>query len=350
MTMVETDERYMLLASNLAKSGFPAPNPRVGCVIVNDGRIVGTGFHDHAGGPHAEIVAIRNAGSSARGSTVYVTLEPCSHHGKTPPCVDALIDARVKKVVFACNDPNPRASGGAKRLREAGVVTVGRVGEEFVRKVNWVFHLSHALGRPVVIVKAAVTMDGYMAQLDGTSKWITGAGARRRGHWLRANLGSVLVGRATVQVDDPQLTARIPGVVNQPLRIILDPSCRLTGSERVFNEPGEVKWFVNNPAKAGQAQFPQGPGRLRQLLEALPEVHGILVEGGPKTIRHFFEEGLVDGVELFVSPKIFGSGLRFEPGIRDMEGFRLLDTLKIGQDFQVSYRRSGELFFTYPRH
>ena len=292
------DEELMARAVALSRHGFPAPNPHVGCVVAKGGKIFGEGFHDHAGGPHAERVALNQAGREAEGADVYVTLEPCNHFGRTPPCSDALIEAKVKRVVIACADPNPRAYGGAEKLRAAGIEVVMGLLEKEAASANELFLESMRLKRPVVVVKAACSLDGRVALPSGESKWITGQEARRMGHVLRARCGAVLVGYRTVIADDPELTARIDGVWNQPLRIVIDPDNRLAGTEKVFNDQAETLHVTGRPVDLNAL--------LRELFGKGRT--GLLVEGGGRTIGGFFNERLVDEVELFVAPKILGSG------------------------------------------
>ncbi|MBS1723511.1 MAG: bifunctional diaminohydroxyphosphoribosylaminopyrimidine deaminase/5-amino-6-(5-phosphoribosylamino)uracil reductase RibD [Armatimonadetes bacterium] len=337
-------EKWMARAVRLSLRGFPAPNPRVGCVIVKNGEIVGEGYHDHAGAPHAESMALAMAGSSARGADVFVTLEPCAHHGRTPPCSEALVKAGVKRVWLAVPDPNPIASGGTEYLREHGIdVKVGLLADE-ARSANRVFLTSFEMSRPYVCLKAAVTVDGFMTREDGSSQWITGPRARSAGQRLRAEMGSVLVGWKTVQRDKPLLTARIKGVVNQPVRIVIDPHARLAGGERVFEEPGRTLWFVGKGRRTLDAQMEAPSGEtfdLDWLLEAVQfqGVRGILVEGGPRTLAHFMDRGLFDSVELFVGPNQFGSGARFPWPGSPSGSLKLRAVKKIGGDVQMSFLR-----------
>ncbi|AIE85787.1 bifunctional diaminohydroxyphosphoribosylaminopyrimidine deaminase/5-amino-6-(5-phosphoribosylamino)uracil reductase RibD [Fimbriimonas ginsengisoli] len=291
------DERLMRRAIALSRRGFPAPNPHVGCVLVRDGEIVGEGYHHHAGAPHAEAAALSVAGERARGADAYVTLEPCNHFGRTPPCTDALLRAGVRRVVAACPDPNPVASGGLARLAENGVATEIGLLQQEAEAANFRFLSAMRMRRPHVTIKAAVSLDGRIALPSGESQWITGPAARREGHRLRAECGAVLVGRRTVEMDDPQLTARIPGVVNQPLRIVLDPRGRLTGKERVFDAAAPTKHVT-------------GPVDLNELLVELfnDGVTSLLVEGGGTTIAGFVRSRLADAVELFLAPKLLGDG------------------------------------------
>jgi len=298
----------MRRAVALAGNGFPAPNPRVGCVLVAEGVVVGEGWHRAAGTPHAEANALANAGERARGATVYVTLEPCHHHGRTPPCSRALVEAGVARVVYAVPDPNPQARGGAEFLRSQGVEVVEGVLRPEAEAVNRVWLTAVRRGRPYVCAKAAVTADGFMARPDGSSKWITGEAARAEGYRLRAEMGTVLVGWQTVVRDDARLTARLPGVERPVTRIVLDPDGRLTGREPLFAEPGEVHVLRAEPDE------PQ-PWTARQVLDGVWR-HGVtslLVEGGPRTLATFLGEGLVDELHLFVAPVEFGQGMPWNP-------------------------------------
>jgi diaminohydroxyphosphoribosylaminopyrimidine deaminase / 5-amino-6-(5-phosphoribosylamino)uracil reductase len=325
------NEVWMREAIELSKGGFPAPNPHVGCVIVRDGQRVGRGFHVFAGGPHAEAVALKDAGNLAEGADVYVTLEPCNHTGRTPPCSQGLIGARVRRVYIANLDPNPVATGGVQTLEEAGIeVRTGILSEE-AASANRQFFDSIRLGRPVVTIKAAASLDGKIALPTGESKWITGPEAREAAHRLRAECGAVLVGYRTVQADDPELTARIEGVVSQPLRVVLDPDNRLTGREKVFNEAAPTLHVTGRPLE------------LTVLMTTLSshKVRGVLVEGGAGTVRRFVEEGLADRLELFLAPKLLGEGLTWTEGLRfetlaDTQKLEIESVVKVGPDIQVS--------------
>src|SRR5690348_17045532 len=224
-----TDHAMMARALRLAERGLftTQPNPGVGCGIARDGELIGEGWHQRAGKPHAEVFALRQAGERARGATAYVSLEPCAHFGRTPPCADALIAAGVGRVVAAVVDPDPRVAGeGLARLRAAGTPAEAGVLEDEARRLTEAFFHFHATGRPLVILKAATTLDGKIATRTGDSKWITGPRARAWVHRLRARVGAVLCGVGTVLADDPLLTARFRGAPRQPLRIILDPRLR----------------------------------------------------------------------------------------------------------------------------
>ncbi len=299
-------------AIELSRKGFPAPNPHVGCVIVANGEIVGEGFHDHAGAPHAEAEALASAGDMAKGATAYVTLEPCDHMGRTPPCSGALIAAGIARVIAAVADPNPKAAGGLERLSQAGIeIDLGLLEDE-ARVVNWQFLTAMEHRRPAITLKAAMSLDGRIALPNGDSKWITSEESRQAAHRLRAECGAVLVGRNTIELDDPLLTARIPGVVNQPTRIVLDPHGRLTGRERVFGPEGPTLRITSDGVEEGDIQVPaDGPSLdLAFLLRELGRqgLTGLLVEGGEHTISAFLEADLWDRIVLFVAPKLLGAG------------------------------------------
>lgn len=325
----DDDVRFMRRAIELSHNGFPAPNPRVGCVIVNGGDIVGEGWHHAAGFPHAEAMALQST-SNRNGAHVYVTLEPCNHQGRTGPCSEALILNKVARVIYACADPNPKAQGGAERLRESGIRTEQGLLEEEASVVNHQFLFAMRRKRPLVVVKAACSLDGRIALPTGESKWITGETARKEGHRLRVESGAVLVGRRTVEVDDPDLTARIVGVTNQPLRVILDPQKKLSGRERVFNESAETLW-VN------------GAIDLNQLLANLfgRGANGLLIEGGATTIAHFVRQGLVDRYELFLAPKLLGDGPSWLgglglPGLASAPSLQILQSQMLGDDLWIT--------------
>lgn len=306
------DLEWMLKAVELSQRGWPTPNPRVGCVLVKDGRLISEGWHQAAGGPHAEAVALASAGERSKGSTAYVTLEPCAHFGRTPPCAQALIQAGVQRVVYAVPDPNPTAAGGGKVLHEAGVQTACGIGREEAVLANQWWLYQRFLGRPVVILKAALTQDGFMARLDGTSKWITSLESRQLGHRLRAEMGAVLTGWRTVQIDQPLLTARIPGVVNQPKRVILDPHGRLTGKEAALQgeEAIWVRAFGSSDDRILIPPVEAGNLDLDHLLTGLAErdCMGLLVEGGPATLQTFLQADLWDELHIFLGPGEFGEG------------------------------------------
>lgn len=317
------DEFYMRLALNAAAgaAGQTGINPMVGCVVVKDGRIVGIGAHLKRGEGHAEVHALNMAGDHARGATAYVTLEPCSHHGRTPPCCERLIREGVKRVVVATTDPNPVVAGrGIERLRDAGIeVEVGLLGEES-RKLNEAFGKYIVNGLPFVTIKTALTLDGRIATKTGSSKWITGPAAREAVHTLRHRHNAIMVGVRTVLADDPELTTRlsVPGL--NPVRVIVDSALRLPVNVRVLN--GEAPTIVLTTAAAPQARAEalqaagaevivcgEGPRvDLRLALEELGrrEIGSVLVEGGGVLNGALLEAGLVDKLMLFYAPKLVG--------------------------------------------
>lgn len=301
MTTSEAERQAMRRALELAVTpGVPlGPNPRVGCVLLApDGTTIAEGFHRRAGGPHAEVVALAEAGEAARGATAVVTLEPCNHTGRTGPCSEALIAAGVRRVVFAQPDTNPVAIGGAGRLREAGIEVVGGVLADEARAINrtWTFAIAH--GRPFVTWKFATTLDGRSAAADGTSRWVSSRAARLDTHRLRARCDTMLVGTHTVEVDDPELTVRDEvgdPLPHQPLRAVMGLRDIPLG-RRVFNDRAEtLQLRTRKPAEALATLF------------ALDRQH-VLLEGGPTLARAFLEADLVDEVVAYVAPMLLGAG------------------------------------------
>lgn len=295
------DAALMNRALELADLGRTtvSPNPLVGCVIVRDGEVVGEGFHERAGAPHAEVLALRQAGDRAAGATVYVTLEPCHHSGRTGPCSAALIEAGVGRVVAAVADPNGAAAGGAEALRAAGVeVHVGVLAEQ-ARRQNEVFFHGICTGRPFVVAKSAVSLDGRIAAADGTSQWLTGELARDRAHRLRGEADAVIVGSGTVLADDPRLTCRTPGYRGpQPLRVILDRRRRVT--DQRATDSSAPSMILSDHVD------------LRDVLGRLwsRDVRSVLVEGGAAVLHGFLAAGLVDRLLVHVAPVLLGEGGR----------------------------------------
>ena len=307
--------------------GLSEPNPRVGCVITApDGRVIGRGHTQQAGGLHAEVMALRDLrerGESARGSTVHVTLEPCSHHGRTPPCCDALIEARVARVVFAVEDPNPLVAGqGAARLRAAGIaVESGPLGDES-RELNIGFFSRMQRGRPWVRMKAAISLDGRTALNNGASQWITGPDARADGHAWRKRAGAVLTGVGTVLDDDPRLDVRLMATALQPLRVIVDSRLETPPAARILDTPGRVLIYCAQPDPARQAALlergaeisviagPTGKVDLPSMLADLGKrgINELHVEAGHKLNGSFVREGLIDEFLVYVAPKLLGIG------------------------------------------
>ncbi len=298
--------RQALIAAQQPGWGFSPPNPHVGCVIVKNGEVVGRGRSDPAGGAHAEINALRYAGESARGATVYVTLEPCNHQGRTGPCSQALIQAGVREVVYAVSDPNPVAKGGAKVLEEAGISVIGGLMREEAMDIHRQFLYSLQTGRPFVTVKAGVSLDGRIALPSGESQWITSESARHRVQQMRAERGCVLIGAKTALVDQAQLTVRSFQVVKQPTRVVIDSRGDLPDSLPVFDTQAPSIRFTPNPCWNIDTRI----APVQQILEELMSrgINGVLVEGGGRTIAQFLRAGVVDEVVLFVAPIILGAG------------------------------------------
>lgn len=353
------DKHYMKIALELAAKalGRTSPNPMVGAVLVKDGKIIGRGYHARAGAPHAEIMAIRDAGDKAEGATLYVTLEPCCHFGRTGPCTEAIIEAGIKRVVVAVTDPNPLVAGkGIKRLREAGLEVVTGVMEEDSRKLNEVFNKYITTKLPFVVAKVAMSLDGKIATRTGKSQWITGPAARELTHRLRNRYDAILVGIGTVLADNPSLTVRLPGEKGcDPARIVLDsyartpPKCKMLTQ----NSPAPTYIIVSEAASPGRIRELEEAGanvvrlessrqgiNLHSLLRWLGknEITSLLVEGGAGIHGSFFSEGLVDKVVWFIAPKIIGGGEAPGPvGGRGIEN--LQDALQL-RDMEVS--RCGE--------
>ncbi len=323
-----SDIRYMQRALTLAEGGvgFVSPNPLVGCVIVKEGRIIGEGYHECYGGPHAEVFALRSAGDEARGGTLYTTLEPCCHTGKTPPCTEAVLQAGVARVAIAVADPNPKvAGGGLTRLQAAGVeVTLGICEAEARRQNEAFFHFIKSR-RPFVTLKCAMTLDGKIATRTGASRWITGGPAREWVHRLRHAADGLLVGSGTALQDDPQLTTRLPeGKGANPLRIVVDSALRLPVSSQLASVTPDCLTLVATSDRASvekQRQL-EGQGveilRLPSYADGRVDIKALLAELGTRGIASLLVEGgailsasllhhhLVDKMVVFVAPKIIG--------------------------------------------
>ncbi len=320
-----SDAAFMTEALELAARARPSPNPRVGCVLVRDGVVVGRGFHRRAGMAHAEVAAIEDAGDRARGATAYVTLEPCNHHGRTPPCTDALLAAGVNRVVFGVSDPNPHVEGrGADRLRAAGVVVDEGVEREACEGLIEAWRVCVTRGYPLVVLKVAMTLDGRIATRTRASKWITSAEARRDAHLLRARADAILVGVGTVLSDDPMLTPRDVTVVGAlPARVVLDSRLRTPTTSLLARTASEAPvWVLHGPeAPAERRSALRAMGvetievalederiGLREALRALASkgVTELLVEGGGAVHGALLDAGLGDKLVAYVAPKLFG--------------------------------------------
>ncbi len=305
--------------------GQVAPNPAVGCVIVSeDGLIVGRGWTQRGGRPHAETMALAQAGEAALGATAYVTLEPCAHHGETAPCVDALIAACIARVVAAVTDPDPRVSGaGFAKLKTAGIEVTEGVCEEEARAANRGFFLRVTKGRPLVALKSAQSADGFVTQTPGKRSWVTGERARAHAHLLRARYDAILVGIETALADDPLLTCRLPGLEQRsPLRVVLDSQLRLTPHSRIAQTAREFPVIVFTAASEGGEDLAAlgvtieriagegGRPALAPVLNRLAElgVTRLLVEGGPAVHAAFLDLKLVDEIHVYRAPQTIGEG------------------------------------------
>jgi diaminohydroxyphosphoribosylaminopyrimidine deaminase/5-amino-6-(5-phosphoribosylamino)uracil reductase len=346
------DVRHMARALQLAKRGLYTtdPNPRVGCVIVRDGQVVGEGWHRRAGEPHAEAHALAAAGQQARGATAYVSLEPCCHHGRTPPCSEALVKAGVARVVAAMPDPNPRvASQGIADLEKAGIrVDIGLLQAESER-LNPGFISRMTRGRPYLRVKLAASLDGRTALANGESKWITGEAARADVQRLRARSSAILTGIGTVLADDPSLTVRDLDIDHQPLRVVVDPQLHMRPAARMLTLPGATL-VVTSEEHANDAAALRAAGaevfglNLKLLLEHLAarEVNEVLVEAGATLCGELLQAGLVDELVLYLAPHLLGSGARglFNiPGLEDMANRIVLDiqdVRAVGRDWRIT--------------
>jgi diaminohydroxyphosphoribosylaminopyrimidine deaminase/5-amino-6-(5-phosphoribosylamino)uracil reductase len=321
------DEKYMRRALSLAGKGkgMVHPNPMVGAVVVKDGSIAGEGFHRGPYTPHAEVIAMEKAAGRAMGADLYVTLEPCNHQGRTPPCTEAIIKAGINRLVIAATDPNPSVTGGGiERLKSVGIEVETGVLEEKARKLNAAYEKFVLTGTPLVTLKVATTADGKVAARGGASRWITGEEARKAAHRLRRECDAVMVGRGTVAEDDPELTVRMVPFrgARAPLRVIVDSklSINLNSKLAAGGEPGVIV-ATTADHDADKAEVLRGRGvevlvfnerggrvDLDELLRRLGRmgIAHLLVEGGPTLIASFLEQGLADNLALFIAPKVFG--------------------------------------------
>ncbi|WP_343884172.1 bifunctional diaminohydroxyphosphoribosylaminopyrimidine deaminase/5-amino-6-(5-phosphoribosylamino)uracil reductase RibD [Actinoallomurus spadix] len=361
MTVHPAQERAMRRALALAARarGETSPNPVVGCVVLDAaGQVAGEGYHAYAGGPHAEVVALREAAGRAEGGTLLVTLEPCDHQGRTGPCTEAIIEAGVRRVVYAVADPDPIAGGGARRLAEAGVeVEAGLLAAE-AERVNAEWLTRTRLGRPHVTWKYAATLDGRSAAADGSSRWITGPEARHDVHELRARCDAIIAGSGTVLADDPRLTVR--GVhrhdhrrtPRRPLRVIADTRARTPVTSRVLDDEAPTLIAVAEDAdttalegRAAVVRLPYGDRGL-DLTALLAELHdrqivAVLLEGGPTLAGSFLAAGLVDRVVAYLAPRLLGAGPAAlgDAGVATLaeaHHLQIDDVTRIGDDLRVT--------------
>lgn len=373
MTAVDDDDRPMARALALAERGRATarPNPLVGCVVVRDGEVVGEGWHARAGGPHAEVLALEAAGDAARGATVYVTLEPCAHTGRTGPCTTRLAEAGVARVVYAVDDPHPDAAGGAEALRDAGIEVVGGVLRDAAEAQNEVFLHVQRSGRPHVTLKLAQSLDGRVAARDRSSRWITSDQARTRAHALRAAVDAVVVGSGTVLADDPELTVRhVEAPLGQPSTVVLDTTGRTPPTARVARHGTVVlttaaapsAWraalaatgveVVDLPDTRGDVALEgRGGVSLPAVLAELTDrgSQAVLVEGGPTVAAAFVRQGLVDRLVLHVAPSIIGGDgvpALSPPGVSTVaEAWRwdVAEVARLGPDIEIVARPDREV-------
>ena len=358
----DADCAHMARALELAgRAQYSAhPNPMVGCVIVQGDAVVGEGWHERAGEPHAEINALRAAGQSANGATVFVTLEPCAHHGKTPPCAAALIDAGVSRVVAAMEDPYPEVAGrGLDMLRAAGIIVEHGLMRSTAEALNAAYLLRVTRNRPLVRVKVAASIDGAIAMQNGESQWITGPEARTDAQRQRARCDAIMTGVGTVRADDPSLNVRLEslqGIVRQPLRVVLDSNLRMSADARMLGLPGKtLVCCVGNPpaeslrrAGAEVCAFGAANGRVdvsAVLAElARRDVNAVLVEAGPELCGHLLEQQLVDELVIYQAPHIMGSQTRtmFQTpswlSLANRRELQVSDVRRIGADTRITAR------------
>lgn len=354
------DAAWMARALQLAERGLhtTSPNPRVGCVLVKDGKNIGEGWHERAGEPHAEVHALRVAGKAARGATAYVTLEPCSHHGRTPPCADALIAAGVTRVVVAMQDPNPLVAGrGVAKLKAAGIAVECGLMEAAARELNIGFVSRMTRGTPWVRSKIAASLDGRTALANGVSKWITGGAARQDVQQWRARSCAVLTGIGTVLADDPQLNVRDSGTTRQPLRVVLDTELRISVDAKIL-QGGNVLIYTASADVAKQDTL-RGRGADVVVMQAVKNglslsavlgdlakrgINEVLVEAGKTLNGALLKAGLVDELVLYLAPQLLGDTAR---GLADLGELTQLeqrvalawqDVRHVGNDIRITAR------------
>lgn len=350
----------MARALELARRGLytATPNPRVGCVIARRGEVVGEGWHERAGAPHAEVLALQAAGARVAGAAVYVTLEPCAHHGRTPPCTDALTAAKPARVVAAMQDPNPQTAGrGFARLSQAGIAVEHGLLADEARELNIGFVSRMTRGRPWVRMKIAASLDGKTALNNGTSRWITGREARRDGHAWRARACAVLTGIGTVRDDDPQLTVREVETPRQPLRVVVDSGLETPPAAKVLAGGGaliaaarrddtRLRGLQERGAEVITLPNAEGKVELGELMRELArrEINEVHVEAGYKLNGSLLREGLVDELVIYLAPHLIGDaarGMFHLPELEHLEGRRPLtirDLRRIDEDIRVIAR------------
>ncbi len=360
------DHRWMMRALELAQRGLYSchPNPRVGCVLTHSEQLIAEGWHARAGGPHAEAMALAVAGERARGATAYVTLEPCAHHGRTPPCADALIAAGVSRVVYAIDDPFPAVSGrGAARLRAAGMQVESGVGAEPARELNCGFLSRMQRGRPWLRIKLGQSLDGRTALANGRSQWITGPDARVDVQRWRARSSAIITGSATVLADNPRLTARLDEGSDclQPVPVIVDSNLNTSARARLFEEHDKVLLFALENAASrsdlpGNAQVERvaaGPGGvcLSSVMQRLGELefNEVQAEAGARLAGNLVASGLVDELLLYMAPSLLGDSARALMVLPELEDlaerwqWQYSDVVRVGEDLRLRLRPLNDL-------
>ncbi len=349
---------YMERALRLAAKGKTSPNPMVGAVVVKNGQIIGEGFHPECGKPHAEVYALQQAGESARGATMYVTLEPCCHHGRTPPCTEAIIAAGIKEVVIAMVDCDPKVSKmGISRLKEAGVKTVLSVCEEKARELNAGYIKHRHTGLPLVTLKSAMTLDGKIATSSGDSKWVTGEKSRAHAHKARSLSDAIVVGAETLRKDNPRITARVGRKTSHPGRVVVSSSLDLDPGSEVFSQTGESYVFTTENADQKKTRLLEDAGvrvikvksyqngvSMSDVMEHLGRMGClyVIIEGGGKLIASAIREKVADKVTFYYAPKIIGGGGRNAVDRLDVHSMAdcvnvvNMKTQKLGCDFLVT--------------
>jgi len=363
MTETPDDYSFMTLALRLAERGLctTMPNPRVGCVLVKHGKIIGEGWHERAGEPHAEVLALRQAGENARGAEVYATLEPCSHHGRTPPCAEALIAAGVKRVVAAMQDPNPKVAGsGLAMLKAQGIEVVSGLMETQARELNPGFISRMTRNRPLLRSKIAASLDGRTALANGVSQWISGEAARQDVQHWRARCCAIMTGVCTVLADDPQMTLRAFDIGRQPLRVVVDSRLRISPQAMILQGGNALVAYAIDPHnKLTQLQatgaevvmLPDNDGRvcLQSLMQELArrEINEVMVEAGSGLNGVLLQHGLIDELLLYYAPILMGSeakGMFAMPALTEMSQrseLEIFDLRQVGKDIRMRARIKG---------
>lgn len=364
LSWTDADRIAMSRAFALAERGLYTadPNPRVGCVLMRDGELVGEGWHERAGGPHAEVNALTMAGALARGATAYVTLEPCNHFGRTPPCSEALVAAGVARVVGAIEDPNPRTAGeGFARLRAHGIAVQTGLMAEAAERLNAGFLRRMRGGNPFVRVKLAMSLDGHTGLANGESRWITGKPARADVQHFRARSSAIVTGVGTVLGDDPAMNVRLPESDRQPLRVVLDSRLRTPSDSRIINREGRVMVLCTATDPAREASLRRQDVEVRSVaaLDGRPDPAAVLdllrgegcneiwVEAGPQLAGSFVAAGLFDELIVYVAPALLGDGampLLHLPAIASLaekRALRFTDVRAVGDDLRLTAVRAG---------